>query len=942
MAADEGLPWTTTRCNRLLRPLSSKLAKLRTQCDRPRPADRESRRVSTAFATTCSPRKTTNFTRPAHKPRGFEKAKDPDWRPGAKPGASKKTYGGRGLKRIAGISQNGAHTGHVSRPGEIAFTPLVARMGNQLDSSPQVQISPLKKHSKNWGPLQVNVNWTQMPTDLRKLVQGTLEAYANILQTTADGGEKSWKGTRSLMGACLRKVPAYIELEEYFAKLDREAEMEDEERGIADKIYEHLENQFEQRPGQGWRPFKHVVRAHATSLLCDAIMDQVIGLDSLSTLVAHCVKVLAWEEAERLLIAHIPLLDALSIPVNIKADLFDAQRSPYLCAVKTFVDHTRRHRLLFDLLDHMIAHELLPLEWLATECMRPLWDRLVHSISSDQQRTVAQALQFFETITIAGIGLPDERLLADEKTIARRFKPSSREEFRLALNITYSSLLTVMCSIALVNNSREDEIGGNIAQRITWMFDAVVVATLNRGDTKTKPHLLEADTEDRQAFLQRSTWTIFAAIVVHLDNCPRGKFTVSLGVPELIHALHWLTSQYPAQGIDTAASLGSLPILLSSIARGTGRIWRDDGFDQLQRLVQTLMSLSGCRMPHKLWTLKRLALESAIEFAQDTRISEHLAYAREIERKMRTQGQLVIIPSPNKNESPTTNGGFRWEEGIGEWVACTPFVRQVVKRPAHKQVPILELLPTPVPSEDEDILPENKTHDRSTWETIAFDQNEDDEIPHSSPIKKVPRNSVSSLGKRSRAPSPIVIVHAKRTRTTPPNSPIQFYPNLPGEGVTEEEPRRSRRSETEIKALTSRLQTQRSRTSLESGLRNQKRKTYAAHIDGDETSGETSSENQRGESLAIFANRKTYSQSMQRNPRQLSEKRLSGASQYNKIKDDTDERDHLGITPRRPRTKRRINSRNATLGNLQTWRKTDEGRMGDSSDDMSKDELSFH
>jgi hypothetical protein len=336
------------------------------------------------------------------------------------------------------------------------------------------------------------------------------------------------------------------------------------------------------------------------------------------------------------------LLEPISIPNNIKADLFDAQRSPYLHAVKSFVDHTGRHRLLFDLFEHMIANELLPLEWLATEAMRPLWDRLVRSTSNNDQRTIAPAMRFFETVTMAGMGLPDERLLADDMIGARRFVPSLREELRLALNTTFSSLLTVLCSIALVNNGRDDENGREIAGRVTWMLDAVVISILSRTDIRSEFKLLAAHAEDGQLFLQRAIWPVFASFLVHLDNRPAEKESVTLQLPELIRGVNWLATQYSSDGTNTASILGDLPAFISSIARGTGRIWKDDGFEQLQRLVQTLMSLSGYRLPHKLWTLKRMALESAMEFAQNTGVGEHSTYAREIEMKMRTQGQLSL------------------------------------------------------------------------------------------------------------------------------------------------------------------------------------------------------------------------------------------------------------------------------------------------------------
>ncbi|KAJ4361787.1 hypothetical protein N0V83_010728 [Neocucurbitaria cava] len=864
MAADDELPWNTSRCNRLLRPLSSKLAKLRKELERPRSSGGEKRNVSAAFATKGSPQKTTNFTRPAHRPRGFDKARDPDWRPGAKAGASKRTYGGRGAKRI-GLQRSNSNNANPSRPGEIAFTPLIARMGGQLHSSPQIPSSPLRKYGKNRGPLLANVDHIQsgkaMFGDLHKLIQGLSEAYANILQATTTGNEKRWKGTRSLMSACLRNLPAYIELEEHFAKLDRLEEEDEEGREVAAEIYEHLEAQFEQRVGQGWRPFKQVVRAHGTSLLCAAITDEILGLESLAVLVTHCLNSSAWDEAERLLLAYTPLLEPLSIPINIKANLFDPQRSLYLFMVKDFADRAGRHRLLFDLLDHMVALELLPLEWLATECMRPVWDRLVRTISNGDQRAIANAIRFMETTTLASIGLPDGRLLEGEVSgsIARRFVPSSREDLRQALNTTFSSLTTVLCSIALVNNSRDDVTGRGVAQRITWALNSVVIAISKREDIQAELKLLEADTDDVQVFAQRALWTTFASFLLRLEGCPAGTGGIHLAPPVMANNINWICSQYSSSGIDYSSILGSLPSLVTSIARGTGRIWKDDGFDQLQRILAALMALSGCRLPHKLWTLKRLALDSAMEFAHSTGESQHMVYARGIEQNMRTQGRLVIIQSPEKNDSPSSSGGFKWEEGIGEWVACTPFAKQGIKRLPRKPLRALALLPTPVQSEDEqslspgsdDEFPGDGTHN-SEWETTGFDyEDEDATVPHSSPIKKrVPRIPASSLGKRTRASSPQVIIPRKRMHmATPPDTPpfIELYLELPGEKKKEEEnraarPRRSRRSKTELKALTSRLRTQRSRTSLESGLRNiVQRPTYTEQPLSEDTDMDSSS-----------------------------------------------------------------------------------------------------
>ncbi|KAH6875652.1 hypothetical protein BKA58DRAFT_380219 [Alternaria rosae] len=957
MSTDDTLPWTTSRCNRLLRPLSSKLAKLRKELERPRTVSAESRNASSAFAIKGSPQKTTNFTRPANKPRGFEKARDPDWRPGAKAGTGKKTtYGGRGRGRAPALQRNGSGTGRdvVSRPGEIAFTPLISRMGGQLHSSPQIPISPLRKYSKIKGPLLAPIYppAIHVPGEIRKLTQGLSEAFANILQSTTTGGEARWKGTRSLMGACLRRLPAYIELEEHFAKLDKlEEDGEEEGRDVANEIYEHLETQFEQEHGRGWRPFKSVVRAHATTLVCDAITDEVLGLDNVVLLVTHCLNSSAWDEAERLLLAYAPLLESVSIPINTRADLFDPQKSPYLYSVKSFVHHTGRYRLLYDLLEHMVAFEILPLEWLATDTMRPVWDRLVRTITVNDRRTLASAYRFFETVTLVSMGLPDARLLEDEITgpVSRRFVPSSREELRRALDTTFSSLLTVLCSIALVNSSREDPAGKEIVQRVTSVLDTVVIALSAREDIRDELKLLGPESDDVQLMAQRAIWIIFASYLVHLGG-PENLGKTSLDPSTSIELVNWVVTQYSSNIVNLASIFSTIPALISSTARGTGRIWKDDGFNQLQRLVTALTSSSGCRLPHKLWTLKRLALESARDFAHGTGDAEHMAYVRDIEKMMHTQGRLVIMHSPQKNESPTVGGGFRWEEGIGEWVTCTPFARQNIKRQIEEPVRALELLPTPAQSEDEkteasdieDGLP-NGIPDTPVWEVTALDY-DDNRIPQSSPIKKRPRVSTSSLGKRIRAPSPKVVIPTKRMHLTPPGTPpFKYYSELPKEKHVG--PRRSRRPKQESYPSTSRSRTQRSRTSLESGLRNLRRPVYAEPalgVSDSDTKASSSSRDDSEDSPVSVESVLTKTAQTNTRPSERTRTRRSLPTVLAGYDDgDASERDELGRTPARPRLplRKRTSARQSIQACTQ-WMKSRQGMVVDSDDD-SQDELSF-
>src|SRR5262245_31696549 len=111
MALNADLPWNTTRCNRLLRPLSSKLAKLRKELDRPRSTGAERQRSNNALAPKTSARNSARFSQLARKPRDFDKRKDPDWMPDAGLRGTKKTYGGRGVKKSTAAHRIGPDAG---------------------------------------------------------------------------------------------------------------------------------------------------------------------------------------------------------------------------------------------------------------------------------------------------------------------------------------------------------------------------------------------------------------------------------------------------------------------------------------------------------------------------------------------------------------------------------------------------------------------------------------------------------------------------------------------------------------------------------------------------------------------------------------------------------------------------------------------------------------
>jgi hypothetical protein len=93
MPADDQ-PWIASRCMRLLRPITSRLTTLRKEHENQEAIAREARIAAVAVA------KANTTTVKARKPRGFDKVRDPDWVPGARPVAgAKRTYGGRPARK---------------------------------------------------------------------------------------------------------------------------------------------------------------------------------------------------------------------------------------------------------------------------------------------------------------------------------------------------------------------------------------------------------------------------------------------------------------------------------------------------------------------------------------------------------------------------------------------------------------------------------------------------------------------------------------------------------------------------------------------------------------------------------------------------------------------------------------------------------------------------
>ncbi|OCL06453.1 hypothetical protein AOQ84DRAFT_296961, partial [Glonium stellatum] len=713
--SEDSIPWTTARCNRLLRPIASRLAILRkslqntksqiggdfdSQKDAPlKPAPAAERRVNISQG--------SQETRP----RGFDKAQDPDWVPVSKPKCStKRTYRGRPVK-VQAPAKPILDFGFLGHPGEICLpTPFISRSFGKLQDSPEIQNTPLQFPArKGRRPLQTKPKdhlqnlKKEMTPEMWKQVDGLYDGLSNLLQATKTPTGKTRKGTRSLLSSCLRQVPAYIALEEYWQEQDEFRN--DDDRDISAEVYEDLES-LGTCEGQGWRQLREVVRAHAVCLLRDAIEEGVLGPSTIQGLYQLCMNMSAWNEAEEFLASYVSVQKPITPPLNLRSNLFDPEMSPCLSMLYEFAGRTWRYQFLYDQLELMLSQDLLPVEWLATQGMLPLWSRIVRTLSNGDHRTYANAFRLFETAILRGAGchvslygsteeLPEEDV-HDQYSLKRNLLVKS--DVRDALSNTFSSLLTILVSIALVSNTRTEEIDKATMHSVTWALDVVALNISSKQDINSEIRTYARTPEAVQTYSERALWSLVASLLVHLDGCNLGPGLISVDLNERILTIDQIGSTSFQHTSHISSALETLPGLVCSMARCAGRAWQDDGFDQLQRLVQSLTSPPGNASHYSQWFMKRLALDTSLEFAEESKAANHSVFAREIEQTVQNFGPIKPTRSPIKlTASPAKGSGFRWEEGICEWVACTPYARQQVKRAARKPIP-LELPPTPIDS----------------------------------------------------------------------------------------------------------------------------------------------------------------------------------------------------------------------------------------------------
>lgn len=643
---DSEKDWTTTRCNRLLRVLTSRVEILKKDIYQLQNG------IATARTKTADPKPTKKKEKLTD---------DAEWNINWKPGKRAKTYSGRGRGRGRPATSSNQHAPLVTGPtqfipGNISVaTPVLNRsrgtcQGSRLppefennDSTLEDVLDISDNLKKRGRPKDGDSQISEAMRGLKKTTPASrYNAYDGILKgteallkaTVPPEPQVKQRGARSLMTICLRNVPHYIADEK--AVLDAELQETGSKsairnRDVSTEVYEDLESLGTSE--HGWRHLRVVVRAHGIHVLSDAISEGLLSIEFCGALIKLCILMNARSEAEKLL-SSLLSFRAFARPKSVFTRFCDDFTTRPLEILRVLADERNSAYIQYRELSRITELELFPLSWLATKEFSPIWSRAFQDISSDPG-TSAPWL-FMEGMLSKLAMLPE---LGEVETVLSE-----------SLKQTFSSLLTTLVSIAIIGQETVSQLYPRTTdhgyQKVIAMLQNCLISwelshTANTGALLLLATLLTNYAGDRSS---ASDSDIVHLLTKRIRQCKRKS---------------------PAVGLKD-----ELVTFVCSVARCCGRGTYSSGFEHLQQLHLLLESNADHRKLSRGNILQEIIVDSAFTFAQQDSERDHLDYATCLETRFH-----AVKASKDLGSTPGSSNGFRWEEGISEWVTRTPAPR---------------------------------------------------------------------------------------------------------------------------------------------------------------------------------------------------------------------------------------------------------------------------
>lgn len=463
---------------------------------------------------------------------------------------------------------------------------------------------------------------------------------------------------RSLFETCLREIPTLI------IKEQRALEIQDLDNDVdvSSAMYSDLE-QLNPLDTAGWKPLKKMVRAHGIAILADAIKESLINLPIARALMVVCLEQGAYNEARTIVEAMMTVMEPLPKPESLDSLLFSYNTSVTLQAMHTILLKSQSYRFGYIQLAKLFETGILPIEWIPTLDMVEFWKKVIIDVTQGKP-DAAEAALLLRTVfalTYVSTGRPvtesihelrirttqsehPNRRKCEDKTPLDSGNDDGVESLAKSTTNLLSSLLTVLVAVALLEPPRTSALH-QICQQ------AQQLSELAR-DQPRRGH--PYDPNPNQLSL-----SLLASAISSGEIDSQCQYV-------LAHGLSQTTS-------DFAVTAGSF---MCNVAECCGRVTAKDPYEHLHYIMKRLGSRIVIHSEHAALrvTYNAACVAAAFGLAEKSGLPKHMERALSLDQRLQGNNAEHAFRTPGTTPAQRRypRNGFRWEEGISEWVAQTP------------------------------------------------------------------------------------------------------------------------------------------------------------------------------------------------------------------------------------------------------------------------------
>ncbi|KAJ5540024.1 hypothetical protein N7513_008356 [Penicillium frequentans] len=632
---------------------------------------------------------------------------DPGWIPGKRLDQRrvKHKYSTRGGNKTGRRrTRLTVHSPETTRtlPGAIELaTPMITGKRWELPSSAQSQPS-VEQHraSKSYGNVQVfrdryslhkspwqelldqsgDTGFANIAHNLDRVVQIFLGKTRIIKNSRTAILNKPERGARSLLSMVARRLPEYMAIEQ-------EAQDEEDEEGdedMCDAYFTELES-FYAPHGKGWKPLREAVRAQGIHLVSEMIRNQWLT-DSITY--ALLDKLCHEEDAfESLLSTFLSTCTTCTPPVALKPVPDNLSPTPSVRLLYKYVKiGPYRQAYIFDEISKLLDRGVLPPEWIATTPWTRWMTRATVSFSKDDYYC-AMSSRLIEAVLVSACGFftnenlqvrtqkrpTRDRVAHFRATRTPRVPASCLDTYRTcpvpvedALSNHVISVLATLCGMHISRSRKLDESNDTNGTKAGYLINHVCFAVKRKMEAETLLHILRLPSRQ---LLRRGCILLADCLLQCNDAVLADKtepFLISTtAVEEYSHAL-----------VLRSDLIKEMALFVRQAFRCFSSSEDTDMRGEIRRIVSRLPYLT--KAPELSMLLGRVAVEAAMEFAEGTGDPDDHLWAVEIQETnvpIHTRAYSSLRSASETEDPGPKRGLFRWEDGIGEWVARTPAVK---------------------------------------------------------------------------------------------------------------------------------------------------------------------------------------------------------------------------------------------------------------------------